>query len=109
MPFLCKIKFYHLIPIFVYLCYCFPYYIWIYRPAQRKNEAVNFSKLISNGYGTGWLQQCTGRDKKIEETSENSDQSKGKIFESCFFSSELGFQGNSRGQPESFVFGYSET
>ncbi|KAM7122041.1 LOW QUALITY PROTEIN: uncharacterized protein C7orf57 homolog [Ciconia maguari] len=54
-------------------------------PAQRKSEAVNFSKLISNGYGTGWFQQCTGWEKKIQETSENSEQSKGKIIESCFF------------------------
>nr|XP_026647587.1 uncharacterized protein C7orf57 homolog isoform X1 [Zonotrichia albicollis] len=44
-------------------------------PAQRKIEAVNFSKLISNGYGTDWLQQCTGWEKKIDETSENSDDS----------------------------------
>ncbi|KAM4908077.1 uncharacterized protein C7orf57 homolog [Sylvia borin] len=41
-------------------------------PAQRKSEAINFSKLISNGYGTDWFQQHTGREKKIEETSENS-------------------------------------
>ncbi|RLW13396.1 hypothetical protein DV515_00000012, partial [Chloebia gouldiae] len=40
-------------------------------PMQRKSEAVNFSKLITNGYGTDWSQQCTGRGKKIEETSEN--------------------------------------
>ncbi|KFV95091.1 Uncharacterized protein C7orf57, partial [Eurypyga helias] len=45
-------------------------------PAQRKREAVNFSKLISNGYGTEWFQQCTGREKKIQETAENSEQSK---------------------------------
>ncbi|KFR04976.1 Uncharacterized protein C7orf57, partial [Nipponia nippon] len=45
-------------------------------PAQRKSEAVNFSKLISNGYGTDWFQHCTGREKKIQETSENSEQSK---------------------------------
>ncbi|XP_068252653.1 uncharacterized protein C7orf57 homolog [Nyctibius grandis] len=45
-------------------------------PAQRKSEAVNFSKLISNGYGTHWFQQCTGWEKKIQETSENSEQSK---------------------------------
>ncbi|XP_010021029.1 PREDICTED: uncharacterized protein C7orf57 homolog, partial [Nestor notabilis] len=45
-------------------------------PAQRKSEAVNFSKLISNGYGTDWLQQHTRRDKKIQEIPENSDQSK---------------------------------
>ncbi|KAM4684558.1 uncharacterized protein C7orf57 homolog [Amazona ochrocephala] len=45
-------------------------------PAQKKTEAVNFSKLISNGYGTDWLQQCTTRDKKSQETSENNDQSK---------------------------------
>ncbi|XP_005153624.3 uncharacterized protein C7orf57 homolog [Melopsittacus undulatus] len=44
--------------------------------AQRKNEAVNFSKLISNGYGTDWLQQYTGRNRNIKETSENSYQSK---------------------------------
>ncbi|KFP15898.1 Uncharacterized protein C7orf57, partial [Egretta garzetta] len=43
-------------------------------PAQRKSEAVNFSKLISNGYGTDWFQQCTGWEKKIQETSENSEQ-----------------------------------
>ncbi|KFV99190.1 Uncharacterized protein C7orf57, partial [Fulmarus glacialis] len=46
------------------------------KPAQRKSEAVNFSKLISNGYGTDWFQQCTGWEKKIQETSENSEQSK---------------------------------
>ncbi|KAK2529770.1 hypothetical protein Q9233_006680, partial [Columba guinea] len=46
------------------------------RPAQRTSEAVNFSKLISNGYGTDWLQQRTGREKKIPETSENIEQSK---------------------------------
>ncbi|KAM6444429.1 uncharacterized protein C7orf57 homolog [Rhynochetos jubatus] len=45
-------------------------------PAQRKSEAVNFSKLISNGYGTEWFQQCTGWEKKIQETAENSEQSK---------------------------------
>ncbi|XP_010116096.1 PREDICTED: uncharacterized protein C7orf57 homolog [Chlamydotis macqueenii] len=45
-------------------------------PAQRKSEAVNFSKLISNGYGTDWFQQCTGGEKKIQETSENSEQYK---------------------------------
>ncbi|XP_066042106.1 uncharacterized protein C7orf57 homolog, partial [Chamaea fasciata] len=46
-------------------------------PAQRKSEAVNFSKLIRNGYGTDWFQQCTGWEKKIEETSENSEQEQG--------------------------------
>ncbi|XP_051465979.1 uncharacterized protein C7orf57 homolog [Apus apus] len=45
-------------------------------PAQRKSEAVNFSKLLSNGYGTDWLQQYMGQEKKIQETSENSEQSK---------------------------------
>ncbi|KFZ51485.1 Uncharacterized protein C7orf57, partial [Podiceps cristatus] len=45
-------------------------------PAQKKNEAVNFSKLISNGYGTDWFQQCTGWEKKIQESSENSEQFK---------------------------------
>ncbi|KAM6276186.1 LOW QUALITY PROTEIN: uncharacterized protein C7orf57 homolog, partial [Spheniscus humboldti] len=50
------------------------------KPAQRKSEAVNFSKLISNGYGTDWFQQCTGWEKKIQETSENSEQSKGKNY-----------------------------
>ncbi|XP_032564956.1 uncharacterized protein C7orf57 homolog isoform X2 [Chiroxiphia lanceolata] len=45
-------------------------------PAQRKIEAVNFSKLINNGYGTDWFQQCTGWEKKIQEPSENSEQSK---------------------------------
>ncbi|KFV01784.1 Uncharacterized protein C7orf57, partial [Pterocles gutturalis] len=45
-------------------------------PAQRKSEAVNFSKSISNGYGTEWFQQCTGWEKKIQETPENSEQSK---------------------------------
>ncbi|KAI1243170.1 hypothetical protein IHE44_0000753 [Lamprotornis superbus] len=44
-------------------------------PPQRKSEAVNFSKLISNGYATAWFQQCTGWEKKIEETSENSEHS----------------------------------
>ncbi|XP_041267628.1 uncharacterized protein C7orf57 homolog [Onychostruthus taczanowskii] len=44
-------------------------------PAKRESEAVNFSKLISNGYGTDWLQQNTGWEKKIEETSENSEHS----------------------------------
>ncbi|KFU85696.1 Uncharacterized protein C7orf57, partial [Chaetura pelagica] len=46
------------------------------RPAQRKSEPVNFSKLLSNGYGTDWLQQHMGQEKKIQETSENSEQSK---------------------------------
>ncbi|KAM9302536.1 LOW QUALITY PROTEIN: uncharacterized protein C7orf57 homolog [Morus bassanus] len=41
-------------------------------PAQKKTEAVNFSKLISSGYGPDWFQQCTGWEKKIQETSENS-------------------------------------
>ncbi|XP_075271416.1 uncharacterized protein C7orf57 homolog [Opisthocomus hoazin] len=45
-------------------------------PAQRKSEAVDFSKLISNGYGTDWFQQRTARGKKIQETSENTEQSK---------------------------------
>ncbi|XP_027499878.1 uncharacterized protein C7orf57 homolog isoform X1 [Corapipo altera] len=45
-------------------------------PVQRKIEAVNFSKLINNGYGTDWFQQCTGWEKKIQEPSENSEQSK---------------------------------
>ncbi|KAM6349636.1 uncharacterized protein C7orf57 homolog [Podargus strigoides] len=44
-------------------------------PARRKSEAVNFSKLISNGYGNDWLQQHTGWEKKIQETPENSEQS----------------------------------
>nr|XP_013037514.2 uncharacterized protein C7orf57 homolog isoform X2 [Anser cygnoides]XP_013037515.2 uncharacterized protein C7orf57 homolog isoform X2 [Anser cygnoides]XP_013037516.2 uncharacterized protein C7orf57 homolog isoform X2 [Anser cygnoides]XP_013037518.2 uncharacterized protein C7orf57 homolog isoform X2 [Anser cygnoides]XP_013037519.2 uncharacterized protein C7orf57 homolog isoform X2 [Anser cygnoides]XP_013037520.2 uncharacterized protein C7orf57 homolog isoform X2 [Anser cygnoides]XP_01303752 len=44
-------------------------------PAQRKSEAVNFSKLISNGYGTDWYQQHTAWKKKIQETSENSEPS----------------------------------
>ncbi|XP_066169443.1 uncharacterized protein C7orf57 homolog [Sylvia atricapilla] len=51
-------------------------------PAQRKSEAVNFSKLISNGYGTDWFQQRTGWEKKIKETSENSEQSEGNVIES---------------------------
>ncbi|XP_027645751.1 uncharacterized protein C7orf57 homolog [Falco peregrinus] len=45
-------------------------------PAERKSEAVNLSKLIGNGYGTDWFQQCTGCEKKIQKTSENSEQSK---------------------------------
>ncbi|KAM6412687.1 uncharacterized protein C7orf57 homolog isoform 2-T2 [Pluvialis apricaria] len=45
-------------------------------PVQRKSEAVNFSKLISNGYGTEWFQQCTAWEKKIQETSESGQQSK---------------------------------
>ncbi|XP_065523750.1 uncharacterized protein C7orf57 homolog [Lathamus discolor] len=64
-------------------------------PAQRKNETVNFSKLISNGYGTDWLQQCTGRNKKIKETSENSDQSKATVTVSvcmCVCALNLFFQ-----------------
>ncbi|XP_074942253.1 uncharacterized protein C7orf57 homolog [Phalacrocorax aristotelis] len=44
--------------------------------AQKKTEAVSFSKLISNGYGTDWFHQCAGWEKKIQETSENSEQSK---------------------------------
>eukprot|EP00076_Gallus_gallus_P007923 XP_004935191.1 uncharacterized protein C7orf57 homolog isoform X3 [Gallus gallus] len=43
-------------------------------PAQRKGEPVNFSKLISNGYGTDWLQQHSGYRKKIQDTSEDSEQ-----------------------------------
>ncbi|XP_014727790.1 PREDICTED: uncharacterized protein C7orf57 homolog isoform X3 [Sturnus vulgaris] len=50
-------------------------------PPQRKSEAVNFSKLISNGYATDWSQQCTGWEKKIEETSENSEHSEGECQE----------------------------
>ncbi|XP_041904586.1 uncharacterized protein C7orf57 homolog [Corvus kubaryi] len=45
-------------------------------PAQRKSEAVNFSKLISNGYGTDWFWQCTGWERKTEETPEVSEHSK---------------------------------
>ncbi|KFP96740.1 Uncharacterized protein C7orf57, partial [Leptosomus discolor] len=45
-------------------------------PAPRKSEAVKFNKLISDGYGTVWFQQCTGWEKKIQETSENNEQSK---------------------------------
>ncbi|KAM9387438.1 uncharacterized protein C7orf57 homolog [Phaethornis superciliosus] len=44
-------------------------------PTQRKSEAVNFSKLISNGYGTDWLEQHSGQENKIQETSQNSEQS----------------------------------
>nr|XP_013808201.1 PREDICTED: uncharacterized protein C7orf57 homolog [Apteryx mantelli mantelli] len=43
-------------------------------PAQRNGEAVNFSKLISNGYGADWIQQHTEREKKVQQTSENSEQ-----------------------------------
>ncbi|XP_009868352.1 PREDICTED: uncharacterized protein C7orf57 homolog, partial [Apaloderma vittatum] len=46
------------------------------RPTERRSEAVNFSRLISNGYGTPWFQQCVGRERKIQETWENSEQSK---------------------------------
>ncbi|KGL85395.1 Uncharacterized protein C7orf57, partial [Tinamus guttatus] len=42
-------------------------------PAQRNGEAVNFSKLISNGYGADWIQQHTEREKKVQQTSENSE------------------------------------
>ncbi|POI27634.1 hypothetical protein CIB84_008614 [Bambusicola thoracicus] len=45
-----------------------------YRPAQRKGEPVNFSKLISNGYGTDWLQQHSGYGKKIQDKSKDSEQ-----------------------------------
>ncbi|XP_019469388.1 uncharacterized protein C7orf57 homolog isoform X3 [Meleagris gallopavo] len=44
-------------------------------PAQRKGEPVNFSKLISNGYGTDWLLQHIGCGKKIQDTSEDSKKS----------------------------------
>ncbi|XP_042725828.1 uncharacterized protein C7orf57 homolog [Lagopus leucura] len=44
-------------------------------PAQRKGEAINFSKLISNGYGTDWLLQYSGCGKKIQNTSEDSKKS----------------------------------
>ncbi|XP_042654179.1 uncharacterized protein C7orf57 homolog [Tyto alba] len=37
-------------------------------PAQRKSEAVRFSKLISNGYGTDWFQQYPGWGKKDSRT-----------------------------------------
>ncbi|XP_071592821.1 uncharacterized protein C7orf57 homolog isoform X1 [Heliangelus exortis] len=42
---------------------------------QRKGEAVNFSKLISNGYGTDWFEQHSGQENKVQETSQNSEQS----------------------------------
>ncbi|XP_064362754.1 uncharacterized protein C7orf57 homolog isoform X3 [Dromaius novaehollandiae] len=45
-------------------------------PAQRNGEAVNFSKLISNGYGADWIQQRTEREKKAQQISESSEQSK---------------------------------
>uniref|UniRef100_A0A8C6ZLU4 Chromosome 7 open reading frame 57 n=1 Tax=Nothoprocta perdicaria TaxID=30464 RepID=A0A8C6ZLU4_NOTPE len=41
-------------------------------PAQRNGEAVNFSKLISNGYGADWIQQHIEREKKVQQTSENT-------------------------------------
>ncbi|KAG8139617.1 hypothetical protein E2320_002386, partial [Naja naja] len=33
-------------------------------PAHKKNEPVNFSKLISSGYGDEWLQQRDQWEKK---------------------------------------------
>ncbi|XP_068792203.1 uncharacterized protein C7orf57 homolog isoform X2 [Struthio camelus] len=45
-------------------------------PAQRNGEAVNFSKLISNGYGADWIQQRTEWEKNVQQASENSEESK---------------------------------
>ncbi|XP_015277319.1 PREDICTED: uncharacterized protein C7orf57 homolog, partial [Gekko japonicus] len=33
-------------------------------PGQKKNEPVNFSKLMSSGYGNEWLQQHDDWEKK---------------------------------------------
>uniref|UniRef100_A0A8C6ZLM8 Chromosome 7 open reading frame 57 n=1 Tax=Nothoprocta perdicaria TaxID=30464 RepID=A0A8C6ZLM8_NOTPE len=49
-------------------------------PAQRNGEAVNFSKLISNGYGADWIQQHIEREKKVQQTSENSEELRGNFF-----------------------------
>uniref|UniRef100_A0A8B9NSI8 Chromosome 7 open reading frame 57 n=1 Tax=Apteryx owenii TaxID=8824 RepID=A0A8B9NSI8_APTOW len=54
-------------------------------PAQRNGEAVNFSKLISNGYGADWIQQHTEREKKVQQTSENSEQCRDIISTFIFF------------------------
>ncbi|XP_015709869.1 uncharacterized protein C7orf57 homolog [Coturnix japonica] len=43
-------------------------------PAQRKGEPVNFSKLISNGYGTDWFQQHTRCGKKIQDAPKDTEQ-----------------------------------
>ncbi|XP_053116234.1 uncharacterized protein C7orf57 homolog isoform X1 [Hemicordylus capensis] len=40
-------------------------------PAHKKNEPVNFSKLISSGYGDEWLQQRDEWDKKNAQPNDS--------------------------------------
>lgn len=45
--------------------------VFSYRPAHKKNEPVNFSKLISSGYGDEWLQQRDDWEKKNSQPNGN--------------------------------------
>ncbi|XP_069469427.1 uncharacterized protein C7orf57 homolog isoform X2 [Ambystoma mexicanum] len=45
-------------------------------PTSRSNDPVNFSKLLSNGYGDDWIQQRNDRDKKTLQKSKNTEKSK---------------------------------
>ncbi|KAF7247935.1 hypothetical protein EYD10_06172 [Varanus komodoensis] len=40
-------------------------------PAHKKNEPVNFSKLISSGYGDEWLQQRDEWEKKCSQPNDS--------------------------------------
>ncbi|XP_078544310.1 uncharacterized protein C7orf57 homolog isoform X2 [Lissotriton helveticus] len=43
---------------------------------SRNSDPVNFSKLLSNGYGDDWIQQRNDRDKKAQQKSSNTEKPK---------------------------------
>nr|XP_033786361.1 uncharacterized protein C7orf57 homolog isoform X2 [Geotrypetes seraphini] len=45
-------------------------------PVSKSSDPVNFSKLMSNGYGDEWIQQNNEREKKSQHKSKNSEKSK---------------------------------
>ncbi|XP_030065321.1 uncharacterized protein C7orf57 homolog [Microcaecilia unicolor] len=46
-------------------------------PVSKSIDPVNFSKLMSNGYGDEWIQQNNDREKKSQQKSTNSEKNKG--------------------------------
>ncbi|KAJ7322748.1 hypothetical protein JRQ81_019035 [Phrynocephalus forsythii] len=49
-------------------------------PAHKKNEPVNFSKLISNGYGDEWLQQRDEWEKKNSQPNGQDGTEESKLL-----------------------------
>uniref|UniRef100_A0A8D0HA11 Chromosome 7 open reading frame 57 n=1 Tax=Sphenodon punctatus TaxID=8508 RepID=A0A8D0HA11_SPHPU len=45
-------------------------------PGQKNNEPVNFSKLLSNGYGDDWMQQRNDWEKRSPQTPKDNEQPK---------------------------------